>query len=165
MTKDEKILELEDKLSQALQDVNTHKKASYEQSKKLKYIGDLEQRLKIAEQSSEEYRIKKIELEKKVKDTNDLENRLKIAEENVETHKKASFEQSKHLKELQLQRDTIKRDYEKLEKAYNFIAQLFDEYNTVFKNTIGQLSGLSQATVMLEKNLTEKIKNFNKGVE
>lgn len=95
----------------------------------------------------------------------DLEQRLKIAEENVETHKRASFEQTKQVKDIQLQRDTIKKEFEKLEKAYNFVAQLFDEYANVFRNTIGQLNGITQATVMLEKNLTEKIKNFNKGVE
>ena len=95
----------------------------------------------------------------------DLEQQIKIAQENVETHKRASFEQTKQLKELQLERDTYKREIEKLEKAYNFIAQLFDEYVNVFRNTIGQLNGLTQATVMLEKNLTDKIKNFNKGVE
>lgn len=95
----------------------------------------------------------------------DLEQRLKIAEENVETHKRASFEQTKQHKELQLQRDTIKQEFEKLEKAYNIIAKLFDEYVGVFRNSLGQLSGLTQATVMLEKNITEKITNFNKGVE
>lgn len=103
--------------------------------------------------------------EEAISKVQDLEQRLKIAEENVETHKRASFEQTKQVKESQLERDTYKREIEKLEKAYNFIAQLFDEYVNVFRNTIGQLSGMTQATVMLEKNLTDKIKNFNKGVE
>lgn len=95
----------------------------------------------------------------------DLEQRLKIAEENVETHKRASFEQNKKQKELQLERDTMKQEVEKLEKAYNVIAELFDEYIQTSRNYLKQFELLSKASVMLEQNLTQKIKNFNQGVE
>lgn len=101
-------------------------------------------------------------LDYKVKD---LEQKLKVAQEEAETHKRASFEQNRKEKEKQLERDTIKQDYEKLTKAYNGLAQLFDEYVQVSKNSLQQLQGLTQASAMLEQNVTQKIINFNKGVE
>lgn len=104
----------------------------------------------------------KDELEYKVKD---LEQQLKISQENEETHKKASYQQVQDLKKIQLERDTIKQDYEKISKAYNGLAQLFDEYVQVSRNSLQQLQGLTQASAMLEQNVTQKIINFNKGVE
>jgi hypothetical protein len=104
----------------------------------------------------------KDELEYKVRD---LEQQLKISQENEETHKKASFNQSQDIKKIQLERDEIKREHEKLVKAYNGLAQIFDEYLFVSQNSLKQLEGLTQASVMLEKNVTQKIQNLNKGVE
>jgi chromosome segregation ATPase len=94
-----------------------------------------------------------------------LDQQLKIANENVETHKKAAFETTKQMKEIQLVKDEIKREYEKLEKAYNLVAQVFDEYVRVNRNSLQQLQSLSQASVWLEQNVTQKIQNINKGVE
>ena len=105
-----------------------------------------------------------LELKKVQRINEDLQNQLKIAKEEVETHKRASFEQNKVDKEKQLERDTIKQDYEKLSKAYNGLAQLFDEYVQVSRNSLQQLQGLTKASVMLEKHITQKIENFNKGV-
>ena len=105
-----------------------------------------------------------LELKKVQRINEDLQNQLKIAKEEVETHKRASFEQNKVDKEKQLERDTIKQDYEKLSKAYNDLVQLFDEYVQVSRNSLQQLQGLTQASAMLEKNVTQKIENFNKGV-
>lgn len=104
----------------------------------------------------------KDELEYKVRD---LEQQLKISQENEETHKKASFGQSQDIKKIQLERDELKREHEKLVKAYNGLAQIFDEYLFVSQNSLKQLEGLTQASVMLEKNVTQKIQNLNKGVE
>lgn len=106
-----------------------------------------------------------LELKKVQRINEDLQNQLKIAKEEVETHKRASFEQNKVDKEKQLERDTIKQDYEKLSKAYNGLAQLFDEYVQVSRNSLQQLQGLTQASAMLEQNVTQKIINYNKGVE
>lgn len=106
-----------------------------------------------------------LELKKVQRINEDLQNQLKIAKEEVETHKRASFEQNKVDKEKQLERDTIKQEYEKLTKAYNGLAQLFDEYVQVSRNSLQQLQGLTQASAMLEQNVTQKIINYNKGVE
>lgn len=94
-----------------------------------------------------------------------LEQRLKVAEENVETHKKASFDQTKELKEIQKVKEEVIQEYKKLEVGYNALAQIFDEYVTISRNTLQQLQGITQASAMLEKNVTQKIQNLNKGVE
>lgn len=104
-------------------------------------------------------------LDKKDYIIKDLEQRLKISQENEETHKKASYQQTQDVRKIQLERDEIKREKEKLVEAYNGLAKVFDEYLMVSKNTLKQLEGLTQASVMLEKNVTQKIENINKGVE
>ena len=127
------------KLKKANEQVETHKNASFEQQKII--------------------REKEIDIGKK----QDLELSLKIAREEVDTHKKASFEQTKKMNEAQLERDTIKKQYESITIAYNEMAEIFEDYVKMSRNSLKQLEGLAQASVMLEKNITEKIKNFNKG--
>lgn len=105
-----------------------------------------------------------IQLSKLNKKTSDLEQKLKIAEENVETHKRASYDQNKLVKETILEKDSIKINHEKLTTAYNELVQLFDDYVQVSRNSLQQLQGLTKASVMLEKHITQKIENFNKGV-
>lgn len=99
-------------------------------------------------------------LENKLSDT---EQALKIAQEEVETHKRASYQQNKQEQDKQLERDKYKMELEKVTIAYNEMAQIFDDYIKVTRNSLKQLEGLTQASVMLEDNLTQKIKNFNKG--
>lgn len=105
------------------------------------------------------------ELKKKDYIIRDLEQRLKISQENEETHKRASYQQVQDVKKIQLERDEIKREHEKLVQAYNNLAKIFEEYLKVSQNTLKQLEGLTQASVMLEKQITQKIENINKGVE
>lgn len=105
------------------------------------------------------------ELDKKDYIIKDLEQQLKISQENEETHKKASYQQVQDVKKIQLERDEIKREHEKLVKVYNGLANIFDEYLFVSQNTLQQLEGLTKASVMLEKQITQKIKNLNEGVE
>ena len=105
------------------------------------------------------------ELNKKDYTIRDLEQQIKISKENEETHKKASFNQVQDVKKIQLERDEIKKEHEKLIQAYNGLAQIFDEYLFVTKNSLQQLEGLTKASVMLEKQITQKIENINKGVE
>lgn len=95
----------------------------------------------------------------------DLQLKLKIAQDNVETHKRASFEQTKEVNQAKKIKDEAQLESQKLENSYNLLAQIFDEYVSISRNTLKQLEGLSQASVMLEKNVTQKIQNFNKGVE
>ena len=99
-------------------------------------------------------------LENKLSDTQQA---LKISQEEVETHKRASYEQNKKEKDKQLERDKYKIELEKVTIAYNEMATIFDEYVMVTRNALQQLKGLTKASVMLEENLTQKIKNFNKG--
>lgn len=127
------------KLKKANEQVETHKKSSFDQQKII--------------------REKDIDIGKK----EELELSLKIATEEVDTHKRAAYEQTKKLNEVQLERDTIKKQYESVTIAYNEMAEIFEDYVKMSRNSLKQLEGLAQASVMLENNITEKIKNFNKG--
>lgn len=133
------VKDLQKQLKNAKEEVETHKKSSFEQQKIIK------------------------EKEKELENKQDLELSLKIAREEVDTHKKASFEQNKKMNEMQLERDTIKKQYESVTIAYNEMAEIFEEYVKTTRNSLKQLEGLAQSSVMLENNITQKIKNFNKG--
>ena len=102
---------------------------------------------------------------KQQKQLEEYKQRMTIAEDNAEVHKKASYEQAKKDRERQKEFEVSKMQYEKLSTSYNNLAKIFDEYMTIGKNTLSQLQGLTKASVMLEKHITQKIKNFNEGVE
>ena len=102
---------------------------------------------------------------KQQKQLEEYKQRMTIAEDNAEVHKKASYEQAKKDRERQKEFEKTLGDYTKLSSSYNTLAKLFDEYMAIGKNTLSQLQGLTKASVMLEKHITQKIKNFNEGVE